>query len=348
MRARVAGLVALAVVGLAVAVVLGWAEVLAVSAGLLVLVVATPLLRLPRSASWADVSAPTRVTRGDPAEVVVRVSVPHGPTTWVSAVDDSGGSRTWLPSRDPEADLHWPIDTSRRGLYGGGPSRLEAGDPFGLRRRVLATRTPTPVLVVPRVHAADPATSRGRLDDGASGEREGSDQFHSLREYVVGDPIKLVHWPTSAKVGTLMVRRTVETTVPWLLLVLDVNERAYDTAGALFADFDADAFEETVDEAASWAWWACGPHQRVLLTTTSLTAPSVEVTAATRPSALDALAVVEPVASGACGAARVAALARRQGVGRIVLITGRRTETSAAWVASWKRMVPTTAVVGHT
>ena len=38
-----------------------------------------------------------------------------------------------------------------------------------------------------------------------------------------------------------MVRRMVDTTVPWLLVVLDVNARAYDREGALFEDFDADA-----------------------------------------------------------------------------------------------------------
>ena len=43
----------------------------------------------------------------------------------------------------------------------------------------------------------------------------------------------------------------------------------------------------------------------------------------------------------------VTALARRHGVGRIVLVTGRRTETSAAWLTQWSRLVPATAVVGH-
>ncbi len=347
MTGRTTGLLVVAVAAIGAGVGLGWAEVLAVGVGLLVLTAATALVRLPVSASWTDVAAPTRVTRGDVAQVVIRVDVPHGPTTWVSAVDDSGTARTWLPARAAPADLVWPLDTSRRGVFPGGPARLEAADPFGLRRRVLAERTPTPVLVVPRVHAVDPAVARGRLDDGASGEHEGSDQFHSLREYVVGDPMKLVHWPTSARVGTLMVRRMVETTIPWLLLVLDVNARAYDTAGALFDDFDADAFEQSVDEVASWAWWACGPRQRVLLTTTALAATSVEVTAATRASALDALAVVEALSADECGPARVGALARRQGIGRIVLVTGRRTERSTAWLDSWRRIVPATAIVGH-
>ena len=103
----------------------------------------------------------------------------------------------------------------------------------------------------------------------------------------------MMHWRSSARAGKLMVRRMVDTTVPWLLVVLDVNARAYDRDGAIFEDFDAPAFEESVDTAASWAWWACGPQQRVLLTTTRWRSPtSVEVTARTRESALDWLAVV--------------------------------------------------------
>lgn len=347
MTGRATGLAALVLAGAAVGVALGWAEVVAVVVALLAVAASALLMRLPATATWADVSAPHRVTRGDAAAVVIRVVVPSGPTTWVSAVDGRGTGRTWLPTAATDADLTWPIDTSRRGQYDVGPARLEAGDPFGLRHRVLADREPTPVLVVPRVHAVAPEGSRGSTDDGASDERLGSDQFHSLREYVVGDPMKLVHWPTTARVGKLMVRRTVETTVPWLLLVLDVNERAYDAAGAIFEDFDDEAFEQSVDTSASWAWWACGPRQRVLLTTTAMTTTTVEVTTANRESALDMLAVVTPAPSDECGAARVTALARRHGVGRIVLVTGRRTETSAAWLTQWSRLVPASAVVGH-
>lgn len=346
MRGRAAGLAVLAVASAAVAVALGWSEVLAVAGALVTVLIVVLLVRLPPAATWSDLSAPERVTRGDEAAVVVQVVVPRGPTTWVSAVDEAGNARAWLP-RGTEAELRWPVDTSRRGRYVVGPARLEAGDPFGLRRRELATRVPTPVLVVPRVHALDPAAARGSTDDGTGDEHDGSDQFHSLREYVVGDPLKTVHWRSSARQGKLMVRRMVETTVPWMLLVLDVNDRAYDVAGALFDDFDADAFEQSVDTAASWAWWSCGPRQRVLVTTTALDATTAEVTIGTRESALDMLAVVDPVPAARCGPARVGALARRHGVGRVVLVTGRRTETSAAWVQQWRRVVPASVVVGH-
>jgi uncharacterized protein (DUF58 family) len=268
--------------------------------------------RFPRSAQWHDVSVPARVVRGDEASITVGVTVPSGSTTWVSAVDHDGRHRGWLPDGERVADLSWPIDTSRRGVFPGGPSRLEAQDPFGIRRRTLAIRQPMPVLVVPRIHPVSTisVTQSGEGDESA--DQAGSDQFHSLREYVVGDPMKMVHWRSSARVGKLMVRRMVDTTVPWLLVVLDVNARAYDVAGALFADFDAAAFEDTVDT-----------------------------------TALDWLAVIAATDPEHCTAARVDALSHRNGVGRIVLVTGRHTQTSALWQAQWQRSRPVSVVVGH-
>lgn len=325
-----------------------WPELLAVGVGLLALLLVPIVLRFPAAATWSDVSAPVRVVRGDPAEVVVSVTVPTGSTRWVSAVDDAESDRVFLPFASGTGDLVWSVDTSRRGLFHVGPSRLEAGDPFGLSRRVLATRSPSPVLVVPRVHHVSASVAQGATEAIEAEERAGSEVFHSVREYVVGDPQKLVHWKSTARTGKLMVRRMVDTTVPWLLVVLDVNARAYDREGALFEDFDADAFERAVDVAASWAWHGCGAEQRVLLTTTSLssTAVSAEVTARTRESALDWLAVVDPLPASACGPGRVEAMVRRQGVGRAVLVTGGRVETSSAWVARWKRVAPVSLVAG--
>lgn len=330
-------------------VALQWPELLAIAVGLVALLIVPAILRLPASASWTDEGAPTRVTRGDTSEVVVAVIVTAALTRWVSAVDDSLNDRVFLPAHTRSL-LSWPIDTSRRGLFHVGPSRLEVGDPFGLAVRVLATREPSPVLIVPRVHPVDARISRRSDPESEAEEHPGCETFHSLREYVVGDPQKLVHWKSTARTGKVMVRRMVDITVPWLLVVLDVNARAYDRPGALFEDFDDEAFESTVDTAASWAWHGCGTDQRVLLTTTSLTSSSVavEVTPRTRESALDWLAVVEPHPAETCGPGRAEALARRQGVSCAVVVTGNRIETTQPWIARWQRTLPVAVVRGDT
>ena len=128
MSGRARGLVILGAAGIAVGLALGWVVFTAVGAALVVLVVAVLLVPLPRSADWSELSAPHRVVRGDDASIVVAVTVPEGSTTWVSAVDDSGTGRSWLPPGSASASLEWPLDTSRRGLLPGGPTRLEATD----------------------------------------------------------------------------------------------------------------------------------------------------------------------------------------------------------------------------
>jgi uncharacterized protein (DUF58 family) len=125
--------------------------------------------------------------------------------------------------------------------------------------KVLATREPSPVLVVPRVHGVNVMQQSANATSADRENAMGSEVFHSIREYVVGDPMTMVHWRSTARAGKLMVRRMVDTTIPWLLVVLDVNARAYDRQGALFEDFDAEGFEQSVDTAASWAWNGCGP-----------------------------------------------------------------------------------------
>lgn len=328
-----------------------WVVLTALGAGLLTLGVVPLLLRLPNSASWRDVSAPTRVVRADAASLTIGIEVPFGSNCWVSAVSSDGSNRVFVPGLSRTETLTWHIDTSRRGLYLVGPSRLDAGDPFGLVRRVLATREPLPMLVVPRVHPVDVRLGCAQTEEEEIGERAGSETFHSLRGYVPGDPQKLIHWKSSARAGKLMVRRMVDTTVPWLLVILDVNARAYDRPGAMFADFDAEAFEVAVEEAASWAWHGCGPGQRVLLATTagpdiSSRVTGVEVTARTRESALDALALVDPLPPEQCGPGVVAALQRRHGVSRAVYVSGAHPETSVTWLAAWRRICPVTVVGG--
>ncbi len=63
--------------------------------------------------------------------------------------------------------------------------------------------------------------------------------FVSMREYVAGDDPRMIHWPTTARTGTLMVREHVEVRRPEFTVVLD-------TAPSVGTPDD---FEEAVDVA---------------------------------------------------------------------------------------------------
>jgi UDP-N-acetyl-D-mannosaminuronic acid transferase (WecB/TagA/CpsF family) len=55
---------------------------------------------------------------------------------------------------------------------------------------------------------------------------------------------------------------------------------------------------------------------------------------------LDWLALVQSTPAEANGPARVQALLRRQGISRLIFVTGARAETSKPWVAAWRKHVP--------
>jgi len=351
MRSRAVLFLLMGLALIAVSAWLGWVVVIAVAIGITSVLGMRYLLRAPKSGTWRDLTAPIRVTRGDHADMSIAVSLSPGSPRWVSAVDGGATNRVFLDSGDSGDVLTWGIDTRRRGRFDVGPTLLEVADPFGVYRRTLAQRSQTSVLVVPRVHAVPQAAVVVNTHAESGTERAGSDTFESVREYVIGDPQKLVHWKASARAGKLMVRRMVDTTMPWLLVVLDVNIKAFDRSGSLFDDFNPEAFEESVETAASWAWHGCGSQQRVLLTTTALSGTgaeaAVEVTIRNRESALDWLALVEPLPSEACGAARVNALNGRHAVSRAVVITGAQHVGASPWINQLQRRVSVTTIVGH-
>lgn len=351
MRSRLILALLLGVVLVAVSAWLGWVVVIAVVIGIASVFGMHFLLRAPRTGTWRDISSPVRVSRGDHAELTIAVSLSPGSTRWVSAVDGGASHRVFIDSGDSGGELIWEIDTRRRGRFEIGPTVLEVADPFGVSRRTLAERAQTSVLVIPRIHSVAPAAVVVNTQAESGTERAGSDTFESVREYVVGDPQKLVHWKASARSGKLMMRRMVDTTMPWMLVVLDVNIKAYDRSGSVFDDFNPEAFEESVETAASWAWHGCGSQQRVLLTTTASSGTgadaAVEVTIRNRESALDWLALVEPLSPGACGAARVNALIGRHAVSRAVVITGAQHVGASPWISQLQRRVSVTTIVGH-
>jgi uncharacterized protein (DUF58 family) len=74
----------------------------------------------------------------------------------------------------------------------------------------------------------------------------GSITFAALREYVVGDDLRHVHWRTSARVGELMVREHVDTSLPRLVILLDDRVDAHGSG----ADGES-TFESACEAAAS-------------------------------------------------------------------------------------------------
>ncbi len=124
------------------------------------------------------------------------------------------------------------LPTDRRGIIQVGPLDVVVVDPFGLVQ-VATTGAPQVQLTVlphvdeiaplPYTSAHDPQAGVRQLNAlGRTGE-----EFYALRPYVVGDDLRRIHWPTSARIDELMVRQNE---LPWqgrTTVVLDVRDAAH-------------------------------------------------------------------------------------------------------------------------
>jgi uncharacterized protein (DUF58 family) len=97
-----------------------------------------------------------------------------------------------------------------------------------------------------------PAGLSRSLDGRIDKVPHGTITFDSLREYVVGDELRRVHWRSSAKVGQLMVREQLDTSEPTIVVLLDDRGRASGRRT------DAESFESACEAAASIVGRACG------------------------------------------------------------------------------------------
>ena len=135
--------------------------------------------------------------------------------------------------------------------------------------------------------------------------------FASLRSYVPGDDLRKVHWPTSARRGTLMVRKNVEARQPRCTLVLDVRaevhrgdslERAISAAASILAAAVRNGDEARLVTTSGFdsLSGAGEGHLSLLLQELALIAPGLGGSLATTVAALgaeqDALVVVTTAA----------------------------------------------------
>jgi uncharacterized protein (DUF58 family) len=140
--------------------------------------------------------------------------------------------------------VEYPIPTHVRGLLRVGPLTLSRRGLAGLAYARTVVGEVVEVRVVPRVlpvRGLPGGVRRGHVGADERVERGGTDLV-GLREYVPGDDLRRLHWATSARTGTLMIREDADPARPHLAVVLDDHAGSY--AGA-------EDFEDAVEVAAS-------------------------------------------------------------------------------------------------
>jgi uncharacterized protein (DUF58 family) len=264
---------------------------------------------------------PDRVMRGDPCAVTLAVRNDRGWGALTVVGEDLCGGRTvpipLVRLRPTVAtEVSYPVPTQRRGVVTLGPLRVGRRDPFGLARVQRTFGDVERVWVYPKLHpiAAVPVGSSRNLDGLSEKVPHGSSTFDSLREYVIGDDLRHVHWRTSARIGELMVRERVDTSRPRIAVLIDDRSAAH----------TGDSFEDVCEAAASVAAAAL----RADLAVTLLTASGTSVTATAGTAAyLDMLAEARLHSDeelGRTGLAGVAAQVRARPLGdTLICLTGR-------------------------
>lgn len=232
----------------------GWQETAVLAAAcLLALAIGVAMLAFGRTQLAVDLELGTpRVVVGDPATTKVsatNVASRRMLPVRLEARVGGGAANVQVPALAPEEthDELFTIPTKRRSVIPVGPVRSVQGDPLGLVRREV-TWTGTEDLYVHPRSVPIPALTTGWMRDlegETTNERSPSDvAFHTLREYVIGDDRRHIHWRTTARQsdGTLMVREFVDTRRAEVALLLSLRA----------ADYSGDEeFEVAVSAAAS-------------------------------------------------------------------------------------------------
>ena len=179
------------------------------------------------------------------------------PTPWSLTLTDElptafGGPHSFVaatPAAGESALVSYECRADRRGRYVVKYLTYRYADPLGLAERAARTRARSEIVVTPRVV---PLSDVQASASHASGETpiphlafSGPDDV-LVREYQPRDDVRRVHWPSTARTGTLMVRREEQAWDPvaWVLL----DDRTSTCGGDAAGDY---RFEWLVTLAAS-------------------------------------------------------------------------------------------------
>lgn len=280
---------------------------------------------------------PVKVHAGSPTRVELRVTNRGRRRSPVVRLRDpvagTRGATVDLAPLAPgtTARAAYRLPTHRRGMVAVGPLTLELADPFGLTRVARTAAPRVELTVLPHVVEVAPVAKGGQQDPHSGAEhpngltRQGED-FYGLRPYVLGDDLRRVHWPSTARHDDLMVRQDE---IPWqgrVTVLLDVRKTA----------MAPDALEHAVSFAASLvlASWKHRDTIRLLHT-----GGRDSGAAASHPhvdAILEELAVVEATATGSLRAS-LDRLARAQSGGALVVVLGRTVATEVEALARLQR-----------
>jgi uncharacterized protein (DUF58 family) len=158
----------------------------------------------------------------------------------------------------------WQITWPRRGVVSVGPLTVSSRLPFGLKRRTGTLSPQEAVVVLPslgQVHRgrlrrrlAQTPFNLGRGRQFARRHPAAQADLHGLRVFRSGDSPRWIHWPTTARIGELMIREFEESPTENLIVVL---EPAGPAAPGADPNARAAHFEAAIRMTATICWEWC-------------------------------------------------------------------------------------------
>lgn len=217
---------------------LGVRELLQVALALgALLIVAAIWVRLrSRNLQVTRILVESRIHRTDTLtiDVAIRNRDPH-PTPDITVVEkfpDSLGSYALEvpPLSFGEHRLSAGVQINRRGRYRIDGLEVVLTDPFNIVKNRRRFSDPAILLVYPRVETLPVPDRTLRHSGGDNSRRTPSAQgedFYGVRDYREGDDPRKIHWPTSARLGVLMVREEEVSVQDRITLLLDDRSSAH-------------------------------------------------------------------------------------------------------------------------
>lgn len=209
--------------------------------------------------------------------------------------------------------VSYSVMARSRGRYVIGPLSIMITDPFGLARVRVQTSSMQELMVYPPVEELEPWTTG--MQGAGAGESavrylwRSAAEFYTMREYVTGDDLRRIHWPSVARSGRLMIRQDEATRRSIATVFLDNRTASLGPNGS-------PGFEKAVSAAASIG--------RLLIKagfSVHLGAVDAPATIVSENGLLEALAAVSPVRTRSIGDSLTALRAAARTDSSLVLVS---------------------------
>lgn len=200
----------------------GWLTILiAIGLALLGVGIVAPVLSIRQVAIAA--SAPQDAVVGRPFDLDISAIGPLQFARIRTTEPTSGWTGLQVPA---EGGLQ--ATATRRGIIDAITCEIATASPVGLVwvTRQFSIQLATPIAVAPRVEPTSLSVSTANPADGsqAPGSRSGvGETVRSIRDYRPGDPLRMIHWPATARMDELVVKELESPDAPHLTIRLDLN-----------------------------------------------------------------------------------------------------------------------------